>query len=267
MSSNKGITIHCVVRNEERFVWYALMSVIEYVDKIIIFDTGSNDRTKTIIRKIESNKITFEEKGKVDRRGLIKLRQEQIDRTRTEWFYLLDGDEIYPVETIEKVVRRINRAEPNKVGLYLPFYNLVGDVYHKQKEKFGRYQIGPMKGHVTLRGVRRLKGLKVEGDYPLEAYVDKNGTKIQDYPDDDLIYVEKPFWHAGSLVRSSEDRKTMERKQVYDLGVKVLDKIPDVFLIKVPDGVERITERRSLQYALIARLYSWLREIKFALGF
>lgn len=39
------IWAHTIVKNEERFIWYSVMSVINHVDKILIWDTGS---TKTI---------------------------------------------------------------------------------------------------------------------------------------------------------------------------------------------------------------------------
>ena len=46
------IWAHTLVMNEDRFIWYAVMSVIDYVDKILIFDTGSTDGTVRIIKGI-----------------------------------------------------------------------------------------------------------------------------------------------------------------------------------------------------------------------
>lgn len=43
------ITAHVMVKNEEFFIFEAIRSVIEHVDKMIIFDTGSTDGT---VRKI-----------------------------------------------------------------------------------------------------------------------------------------------------------------------------------------------------------------------
>ena len=44
---------HTLVKNEERYIWYAVMSVIDWVDKILIWDTGSTDKTVEIIKEIE----------------------------------------------------------------------------------------------------------------------------------------------------------------------------------------------------------------------
>ncbi|KKR11163.1 MAG: Glycosyl transferase family 2 [Candidatus Woesebacteria bacterium GW2011_GWA1_39_21b] len=63
------IWAHTLVRNEERYIWFSVMSVINYVDKILIWDTGSTDNTVSIIREIKKKypeKIDFKKVGKVD---------------------------------------------------------------------------------------------------------------------------------------------------------------------------------------------------------
>ena len=58
------ITAHCLIKNEENFVWYAIKSVVDFVDKIIVFDTGSTDKTVELIKKLAEEypeKIIFEE--------------------------------------------------------------------------------------------------------------------------------------------------------------------------------------------------------------
>ena len=54
-----GITIHSIVKNEP-FIYYAIKSVYPYVDKILLYDTGSNE--VNIIRKmteIENESLDF----------------------------------------------------------------------------------------------------------------------------------------------------------------------------------------------------------------
>lgn len=65
-----NITVHTLVKNEEKWIWFSIMSVINFVDKLIIFDTGSTDNTVRIINEIlkneeYANKILFEEKGSI----------------------------------------------------------------------------------------------------------------------------------------------------------------------------------------------------------
>ncbi|MBU1256082.1 hypothetical protein KKA49_00135 [Patescibacteria group bacterium] len=53
------IIVHCLVKNEERFIWYAIKSVLPFVDKIMVWDTGSTDKTIQIIKSIKSKKISL----------------------------------------------------------------------------------------------------------------------------------------------------------------------------------------------------------------
>ena len=109
-----NVTAHVLVRNEDRFIWFAIMSVIDFIDKMIIFDTGSTDKTvDAIMSIINSNeqyreKIIFEEKGVADKRHIANLRQEMIDRTETEYFMILDGDEIWWKESIQEAINILN---------------------------------------------------------------------------------------------------------------------------------------------------------------
>jgi glycosyltransferase involved in cell wall biosynthesis len=46
------LTVHCLIKNEENFIFYAIKSVVDFVDKIIIFDTGSTDKTVAIVNSL-----------------------------------------------------------------------------------------------------------------------------------------------------------------------------------------------------------------------
>ena len=45
----KTVTAHMVVMNEEKWIWFAIKSVVDYMDRLIIYDTGSTDKTVEII--------------------------------------------------------------------------------------------------------------------------------------------------------------------------------------------------------------------------
>ena len=55
MSGNMRIVAHILVKNEEKWIWYSLMSVLDYVDEILVWDAGSTDRTVEIIKTISKN--------------------------------------------------------------------------------------------------------------------------------------------------------------------------------------------------------------------
>ena len=97
---SKTLTAHMMLCNEERWCWYAIMSVINYVDHMIIYDTGSTDNTVKIIKEIlqipqYKDKVIFEEKGKVEREEFVRLRDEMVQRTKDDYFMIVDGDEVH----------------------------------------------------------------------------------------------------------------------------------------------------------------------------
>ena len=183
------ITIHCIIKNEDRWIWYALQSVLPYVEKILIYDTGSTDNTLPIIKSIAFPKIVLEEKGVVDRRGLVALRQEQLERTQTPWFMLLDGDEIWPQESIKKLLSAAQNASKKTLALFTRTRNCVGDIYHYLPDSKGHYQIKNITGHLNIRLIRNIPRLKVIGEYPLESYMQP------------LCPSNQIYWSYGQLAR------------------------------------------------------------------
>lgn len=47
------ICVHTLVRNEEKYVWYAVMSVINHVDEVMLWDMKSTDNTYEILKEIK----------------------------------------------------------------------------------------------------------------------------------------------------------------------------------------------------------------------
>ena len=54
---NKTITVHTLVQNEEKYLWFSVMSVIDFADEVFIWDTGSTDNTVPIIKEIKQQPI------------------------------------------------------------------------------------------------------------------------------------------------------------------------------------------------------------------
>ena len=53
--AKQTIWANTIVHNEENFIWFAIMSVIDWVDKMLVWDTGSTDKTVEIIEEIIKN--------------------------------------------------------------------------------------------------------------------------------------------------------------------------------------------------------------------
>jgi len=271
MKSN--LTVHCVIKNEERWIWFALRSILDIADKALVYDTGSSDKTVDVVKSIKSKKIIFEEKGEVDAKGLTKLREEQLKRTKTEWFLILDGDEIWPEKTKEELIRMIKNAEKTKWGIVVRAWNLVGDVYHYHPESIHYqwpYAPKKFKGWANLRAIRRsIPGLHIRGDYPLEAYCDNTDTPIQNYRERNLIFLKNRYFHSTYLVRSSsrrEDQGTLNRrkKAKLELGLQLgrKAKYPEVFYKKKPKIVQSPWEKRPFVETLMSLAITPIKETR-----
>lgn len=224
-----SITAHCLVKNEENFVWYAIKSVIDFVDKIIVFDTGSADKTVEIIQglvKEYPNKIIFEEKGPMDKKRHTALRQEMVDKTTTDWFMVLDGDEVWTERGMEEAVEIINKNNADCIESF--FYECVGDIYHTHYKP----------GYKTIRFVKR-GDAEWKGDYGVDTLVSpKTGKIITEQKD---LVLKNKFWHLTHLRRSAKDneeyssgttRINKRRLTYFLIGRIIKESAPEVFLKK-----------------------------------
>jgi glycosyltransferase involved in cell wall biosynthesis len=119
-----GFTAHIIVKNEERFINYAIESALLIADQVIVFDTGSTDSTIEIVQSLVRkypNKIFFFEKGNQSTTGLVELRNEMIKLTKTDWFFLVDGDEVVSIKNLSAFLNffsslseKVSRVEVNR---------------------------------------------------------------------------------------------------------------------------------------------------------
>lgn len=258
------LTAHMLVKNEEYWVWYAIQSVLENLKTLYIYDTGSTDKTRKIIQTIQSDKILFEEKGNVDEQGMVRLRNQMLEKTETEWFLLVDADEVWNKDTLSKLREFIAQVDKDVVGIAMQTRNCVGDVYHYLPESAGRYQLLGRKGHLTIRAYRKHPSYSWKGDYPLEAYSDNEGVPINENPEL-MRFFAGFYWHMTDLPRSPSKEKTLGfRAQKYELGLKLdsAESLPEVFSQKRPPGLYDPLQKRSLSYEIKAALLTPLRRIK-----
>jgi len=230
---NPQVTVHTIIKNEDRWIWYALMSVIGLVDKILVYDTGSTDKTLAIIKSIHSPKITLESHPTSSRTGLVKLRQHQLNRTQTSWFMLLDGDEIWPQPNLSKLFQAAATASPNTLAFFNRTRNCVGDIYHYLPESTGRYRIQDKTGHLNIRLIKKVPRLKIVGSYPLETYT-LNGHPLQSI-ETRLKFVDTWYLHATHLPRSTQKSSASSvidrlKKRKFRLGITMPKQdLPQIF--------------------------------------
>jgi len=92
------LSLAMIVKNEEEKLARCLESIKEYVDEIIIVDTGSHDRTKEIAESFGAQIYDFEWCN-----DFSKARNFSIEKTTGDYVFVLDADNIlleFPKEKI-----------------------------------------------------------------------------------------------------------------------------------------------------------------------
>ena len=221
------LTTHTIVKNEAIWIKPAIQSVIDHVSEMLVWDTGSTDKTVEVIKSIKSPKIKFKQCGFVDRKQLINLRNDQIKVTKTPWFLILDGDEIWPEKNLIQLIKVIKSAKPSTLALVNKTRNCVKDIHHYLPESAGDYHIGPWRGHLNIRAIKNSLGLKVVGEYPLEAYTYKN-IPLQDQPQQ-LEFVDTWYLHTTHLKRTGwrHQFNVIDRLKKFKLSKKGLKLNPN----------------------------------------
>jgi glycosyltransferase involved in cell wall biosynthesis len=173
------IIAHCLIKNEERFIWYALQSVLPFVDKIMVWDTGSTDKTVDIIKTINSSLVELKQFSSVDALSHTEMRRKMLKSTKGfDWGMVLDGDEIWPESAWPAIYKAMENPKTNSIAVHT--INFVGDIFHRLPESAGQYQIAGERGHLNLRFYRLdIPGLDIVNPHGGQTYV-INGQPLQD---------------------------------------------------------------------------------------
>lgn len=255
-----------VVKNEDRWVWYAIQSVLPYVDRLLISDTGSTDRTLNLVKSIKSQKIKLVQIHASTAAEITAVRQRQIEATSEGWIWFVDGDEIYTKKGGAEITRAVRTAKYRVIAVRR--FDLLGDIYHRQHESVGTYRLYGESGHLLVRLVNlaAFPGLHYQGDYPLEGLYDAQGTSILGLDRQQVYLTQEHLYHAMYLQRSSLGRNLANvfnrSKYKIETGLPVRDRFPEVFDSNAPPGIPDPRHRRSLAYEALAAIITPVKELK-----
>lgn len=291
------ITAHVMVKNEYKFLWYSVMSVINHVDRVRLWDTGSSDGTIDIINellktKVGKKKILFESHP-IPPFDEQRLRQEMLDATEinekmhtpktfsevrgemlsattADWFLIVDGDEVWYEDSIKKVTDEIRKNGSKYESLVVPTINTVGDIFHYQEEKAGLYKLAGKVGHYNLRGVNRLiPGLHSEGAHGIWGWADESGKQIQERDQKKILYLDAPYLHCTFLERAkssdfskSVHKRSFKRKHEIGLSFPLDYYYPEVFFRPRPAIVPSVWDKMSSTFRTRSAFETPLRKIK-----
>jgi tetratricopeptide (TPR) repeat protein len=116
-----GVSLCMIVRDEEKFLPQALASVKDYVDEIIICDTGSKDRTIEIARAHGATVIE-----RVWRNDFSWARNESIAAATKRWIFFLDADEELTEESRASLLA-LKNVPAHITALYTRIVNKTDD--------------------------------------------------------------------------------------------------------------------------------------------
>lgn len=263
-----------LIQNEGRYVWFTINSVIDYVDKILIWDTGSSDQTPKIVKEISKHhpgKIEFCEVGTVDPNEFTEIRKRMLKKTESEWILVLDGDEVWWDSEIKSVAKVSQKSGSKYDCIVTKYINAVGDIFHYQDESAGKYEIKGRKGFLTIRAINRnnIRGLAIAKPHGQQGFYDVKGNLIQDRNENRMLFMEKPgFLHFTNLPRSDRDNDfrvpKRKMKYKYELGRPFQPDFyyPEVFFRKRPEFVQNPWVKRDSLYFVRAGIETPLRSIK-----
>ncbi len=259
------ITAHMIVKNEDQWVWFAIQSILPYVDKFLITDTGSTDHTVAVIKSIKSSKIQLTQTTANTPAEVTAIRSQQLDLTTTSWIWIVDGDEVYPDNTAKECLAAIKSDRYE--GIVVRRFDLLGDVYHRQIESVGSYNLFGHHGHLLVRLVNKtkIKGLAYQGDYPNEGFYDGQGYSILSHDPKEWYITQTYLYHAMYLKRSSMGGNLpMFNRSKYKIerGINIEGSLPEVFKLPRPDLVPDPLVHRSMLYEALAYIITPIKQTK-----
>lgn len=109
-----------IVKNEEDNIEHSLKS-IQCADEIIVVDTGSTDKTKTIVQRFGAQVYDYPWHN-----DFSAPRNYALDKSTGDWVIFLDADEyfIHP-ERVRSYIETLNRDEEYE-GVAVPLMNITG---------------------------------------------------------------------------------------------------------------------------------------------
>ncbi|RCR69773.1 glycosyltransferase family 2 protein [Larkinella punicea] len=107
------LSVVIITLNAERTLKLALESVVEWVDEVIVVDSGSTDATLTIASDFNC-RVTYRKFN-----GFGPQKQYAIDQAKNDWVLVLDADEIV-TEQLANEIAALFVGEPIHAGYTLP---------------------------------------------------------------------------------------------------------------------------------------------------
>ncbi|MEA3297472.1 MAG: glycosyltransferase, partial [candidate division Zixibacteria bacterium] len=124
LSNQATISACMIVKDEEELLPGCLDSVRDWVDEIIVVDTGSTDRTVEIAESYGAKIFHQPWEG-----NFSKHRNYSIELATCDWIFIIDADERFNKKDVPLLLDSVNRDEHKVISVNV--FNLYGSVDHK----------------------------------------------------------------------------------------------------------------------------------------
>jgi len=190
------LSAHVVVHNELDWIGFCLASLVwGGVDEIVVVDTESTDGTWEIIQKFEEwcrleVRVVKMKIFRVpnDPKNFYKIRNFAIENCTGDWLLLVDGDEVYPKVSIDRIKQLIIWNPFNVNSYRFPDYQITYN--WKTIDKIGRKS-----GYDRL--YKNYIGYHWRGGWPAERpYIGETLYHIKSLHIQDIYYCHFAHWKS-----------------------------------------------------------------------
>ncbi|MCX7694220.1 MAG: glycosyltransferase [Caloramator sp.] len=197
------ISLCMIVKNEENNLRKCLSSINNYVDEIIIIDTGSIDNTKKIARKFTDKIFDY-----IWDNDFAKARNFSVSKAKNDWILVLDADEIvinfdnasvlnFINEHTDCVgrIKRINIFEDKGVKKYIErinrffnknYYHYEG-IIHEQVKNKGNFNYSMIDLNITVEHIGYQKEV-VERSNKLQRNINLLNKALEENMNDPYLH-------------------------------------------------------------------------------
>ncbi len=166
------------------YIGRVLRAVAPYMDHMIVTSSIHSDQeTIDEIQKVAAEfpgKMFIAQEDVSDPSELTQVRQDQVDRTYTDWFLVLDDDNLWLPEQLELCLAELDK-DPEVMAFSVEVRQVIDENHHDSswhKKSFSDFI--------------RNKDIEWQGNWPKDLAHDKDGALYhKTHP-----YVKRlPYWH------------------------------------------------------------------------
>lgn len=119
LKNNRTISACLIVKDEEKLLPGCLESIRDWVDEIIVVDTGSNDKTVSIALTYGAKVFNQQWEG-----NFPKHRNFSLEKATSDWIFVIDADERICQEDVSRLKELVNSDQHSIISINV--FNVYG---------------------------------------------------------------------------------------------------------------------------------------------